>query len=116
MDFMILGETVAAQAASSPDMIGYWMPARGNDGVAAIEVFYVSNTSVFTVHLDTKSSDDADSAASSIGNTTVSSTTPQIFKWDVSNAKDLVRYRIVPAGEDSEYMHFQFAEPLWAPN
>ena len=116
MNRFILGETVAAQAAASPDVLGFWMPARGNDGVAAIEVFYISAASAFTVHLDTKSSDAADSGASSIGNATISSTTPQVFKWDVSDAKDLVRYRIVASGENTEYMHFQLTEPLWAPN
>lgn len=92
------------------------MPAGGNDGVAAIETFSVSTASRFTVHLDTKSSDDADPGTpSSIGNVDIDSTTPGVFKFDVSDAKDLVRYRIV-SRTGAATMHFQFSQPLWAPN
>jgi hypothetical protein len=113
MNPMLLGETLSA--AGSETYEGFWMPAGGNDGVAAVEVFYVSTASRFTVHLDTKSSDEVDSAAASRGSVDIDSTTPGIFRFEVTNAKDLVRYRVV-SEIGAAAIHFQFSQPLWAPN
>ena len=113
MDMMLLGETIAASAASQTHT-GFWMPAAGNDGVAGVEVFFQSAANGFTVHLDTKSSDEADSAATSIGSVTLTSTSPANYKFDVANAKDLVRYRVVSGA--TAIAHLQFAQPLWQPD
>ena len=113
MDMMLLGETIAANA-SNQTHTGFWMPAGGNDGVAGVEVFLQTAANAFTVHLDTKSSDEPDSAATSIGNVTLTSTSAANYKFDVSNAKDLVRYRVVSAM--AAKAHLQFAQPLWQPN
>lgn len=113
MDPLLLGETVASDGAVKYE--GFWMPAGGNDGVAAIEVFYVSAANQYTVHLDTKSSDEDDSGASSIGSQLVDSTTPGLFQFKVTNAQDLVRYRVVNS-TGSAVMHFQLSQPLWSPN
>ena len=113
MDMMILGETVTASAASQ-NFYGFWMPAGGNDGVGGCEVFYASSAAVFTVHLETKSSDESDASPSSIGSVSISSTTPGNYKFDVSNALDLVRYRVVSSRDAT--IHLQYAQPLWAPN
>lgn len=115
MDMMLLGETIASLGEDSLYYTGFWMPAGGNDGVAAVEVFLLSAASKFKVYLQTKSSDQADSSASDIGNVTPSSTTPQTYKFDVASAKDLVRYR-VEVLEAGHYAHLQFCQPLWAPN
>ena len=112
MDMMLLGELVANSAASQ-NYYGFRMPAGGNDGVAAIEVFEQSGSDSYKVYLQTKSSDAADSAATAIGNATIAST--GVTKFDVSNAQDLVRYRVESLG-DGVFMHFQFAQPLWSPN
>jgi hypothetical protein len=113
MDPMILGET--AYVPTLQALLGFWMPEGGNDGVGGIEVLYVSASNKFTVHLDTKKSDEADSAATSIGAVGISSTTPQLYDFKVANAKDLVRYRLQNS-EDPEYIHFQLSQPLWSPN
>lgn len=113
MDMLLLGETVVANDAGQ-SIDGYWMPAGGNDGVAGFEVFYLSAANGFEVILDTKKSDEADTSATQIGSLAVSSTTPQNYKFDVANAKDLVRYRVYSRG--AAVMHVQFAQPLWQPN
>lgn len=112
MDMMLLGETIADEDSTRHH--GFWMPAGGNDGVAAAEVVRVTASSVYEIHLETKSSDQDDSSAASIGSVTV--TTAQNYKFDVSNAKDLVRYMVYYAGDTANAMHLQFAQPLWQPN
>lgn len=113
MDMLLLGETIRA-SASGQNFYGFWMPAGGNDGVAGCEVFYASNASAFTVHLDTKSSDQADSAATSIGSVSISAASAANYKFDVTNALDLVRYRLVSSSAAT--IHLQYAQPLWNPN
>lgn len=117
MDPMLLGETLSATDAEQ--YLGFWMPASGNEGIAGIEVFSVSAANAFDVFLDTKSSDeddsDANSGASQIGTVVVSSTTAQVFRFGVSGAQDLVRYRIKAKGSAAR-LHFQFVQPTWAPN
>lgn len=114
MDMMLLGELIRAEAIGTV-CVGNWMSAKGNDGVAGLEAFYVSATG-FTVVLQTKKSDEADSAAADIGNGTVGvGTMPLMVKFDVAAAKDLVRYAI-SASTGGIYMHAQFLQPMWAPN
>jgi hypothetical protein len=114
MDMMLLGEMITASGGSQTHT-GFWMPAGGNNGVGGVEVFFQSVANGFTVHMDTKSSDEPDSAATlSIGSVTLSSTSPATYKFDVGNARDLVRYRVV-SGEGA-LVHLQFAQPLWQPN
>jgi hypothetical protein len=116
MDMMLLGETILDFTDAAGVEYGFWMPARGNKGVAGVEVFRLSTANAFDVDLETKSSDEADSAATSIGSVTLSSTTPQVYKFDVSDAKDLVRYKITTAAESMESVHLQFTQPMWAPD
>lgn len=110
MDMLLLGETISAPATGQSNY-GFWMPSGGNDGVGGAEVFYLSN-SAFTLYLETKSSDQADSSATSIGNVSLSGA--GVFKFDVANALDLVRYKVVSTGLST--IHLQFAQPLWHPN
>jgi hypothetical protein len=113
MDMMLLGELVSAANAGQMST-GFWMPAGGNEGVGGVETFLLTFASGFDVHLDTKSSDEDDSAAVSIGSVTLSSTTPQSYRFDVTDAKDLVRYRV--ESQRQAVVHLQFAQPLWQPN
>ena len=46
----------------------------------------------------------------------ISGTGRDVYKFDIDNAKDLVRYRVTCLSEADEYLHFQFCQPLWAPN
>ena len=119
MTMMLLGETLAIDLTipSGGPYYGPWMRAGGNKGIGAIETFYVSAASAFSLEMETKSSDQIDSSFVSLGAaTTISSTTPGIFKYDASGAKDLVRYKINSLGLGTAYMHFQFSQPLWSPN
>ena len=77
-------------------------------------MFYSSAGGAFTLHLETKSSDQSDASATSIGNVSISASLAATYKFDVANAKDLVRYRITSAREGS--VHLQYAQPLWNPN
>jgi hypothetical protein len=115
MDMSLLGETIYAPAINQKNY-GFWMPAGGNDGVAGCEVFYNSGGGAFTVYLETKSSDQDDSSAAPIGNVSVSaaSAAATTYKFDVNNARDLVRYRI--DSTRNGYIHLQFAQPMWQPN
>lgn len=115
MDMTLLGETIKAAAASQQNY-GFWMPAGGNDGVGGVEVFYASTSNAFDVHLETKSSDRDDSTAASIGSVTISTagSTRTNYKFDVTDAKDLVRYRVTSL--KAGLVHLQFAQPLWQPH
>lgn len=115
MDAMILGETILLDADGGM-LEGFWMPAGGNDGVGGVEVFYVEGDGDFTVHMDTKKSDETDAGASSIGSVNIDSTTPKLYKFDLSNAQDLVRYRVVRTKEGPAFVHLQFSQPLWSPD
>lgn len=118
MDMMMLGETLAADEGAQ-FYYGFWMPAGGNDGVGGFEVFHNPVASAFIVSMETKSSDQPDSAAASIGNVLISSTSAANYKFDVANAKDLVRYQVEStdaAGLTPASIHLQFAQPLWHPN
>lgn len=113
MDIMLLGETLTADDAGQ-DNIGFWMPAGGNEGVAAFEVFFATGADAFEVSLDTKSSDQDDSSATTIGSQAITSASPQCYKFDVADAQDLVRYRVT--SHRGGTVHMQFAQPLWQPN
>jgi len=117
MDMMLLGETIAGNTDTEGYYTGFWMPSGGSVGVAAYEVFVVSAANAFKVYLQTKSSDDDDSglSVSDIGNQTVGASTG-VFKFDVTGAKDLVRYRVQDLSGTGNYLHIQFAQPLWSPN
>ena len=114
MDMMLLGETLTS-SDSGETSLGFWMPAGGNDGVAGVEVFFQSVPNAAEVYMDTKRSDEADSAATPIGSVVLTSTTPQTYKFDTTDAKDLVRYR-VESLDRNVFIHIQFAQPLWQPN
>ena len=114
MDMLMLGETISA-TTDADESIGFWMPSGGSQGVAGVEVFRASGSSVFTVHMDTKKSDEADTAATSIRFTSVGEP-PGVFKFDVEDAEDLVRYRVASGGDSDRNIHLQFLQPLWAPN
>ncbi|MCR9248753.1 MAG: hypothetical protein NXI31_27300 [bacterium] len=118
MDMLILGELMAHASTGGGTTVleGYWMPAGGNDGVAGAEVFFASAASAFTIKMETKSSDAADSSVTTIGSATVSSVTPGVTKFDVADARDLVRYVVESSHESDAYLHFQLSQPLWAPN
>ena len=95
---------------------GFWMPASGNDGVAAIEIFHMSAASAVTVKMETKSSDGTDTSPTptTIGTQVVTSTTPDVTRFPVEDAQDLVRYTVTVSATSSA--HFQLCQPLWAPN
>jgi len=116
MDMMLLGETVRGTGdASATSYLGYWMPAGGNNGVGAVEIFLVSSANVVQVEVDTKSSDAVDPGGTASTAVTVDSTDPKIYRFPIANAKDMVRYKLTITGA-SDYVHFQFAQPLWLPN
>lgn len=118
MDMTLLGETIIAPAAGQK-LNGFWMPAGGNAGVAGLEVFWNSVANAFTVHLETKSSDQVDTAAVSIGSVVIATATaagglPVQYRFDTAGARDLVRYRV--ESSQAGLVHLQFAQPLWQPN
>lgn len=112
MDINLLGELVVASAVQTST--GFWMPAGGNDGVAGLEVFLNTVANAFDVIVQTKSSDQTDASATTIGTVTVSSTAAASYKFDITNAKDLVRY--VVSATKAGNIHLQLAQPLWHPN
>lgn len=118
MDMMLLGETFSGKTVAQ-DFYGFWMPAGGNAGVAAVEVFHNSTASAFSWVLETKSSDEPDSAATALGSAvavTSTGSTVTTYQAAVSGAKDLVRYKLRFNGTTAASIHLQFAQPLWQPN
>lgn len=113
MDAMLLGETLATERTGK--LFGFWMPAGGNDGVAAIQVFALNNAADLVVTMESKSSDDDDSSPAVIGTLTITSTTPAVHRFGVAGAHDLVRYTI-EFGADDQVLHFQLLQPTWAAN
>lgn len=114
MDLMLLGETIQSNTANR-DHYGFWMAAGGNDGVAGVEVFHYFGSFGHTVSLQTKKSDEADGAAVSVGSASIGAA--GIVKFNVTNAKDLVRYRIhFDLDEGASSLHVQICQPLWSPN
>lgn len=117
MDMMLLGETVQTDGDQTANYTGFWMPAGGSKGVAGVEVFLLTAASGLNVSMETKSSNDADSGATSIGNLTLSSTSAGQYTFSVTGARDLVRYRVQDTGGGTATLaHLQFAQPLWQPN
>ena len=97
--------------------LSVWMPSSGSSGVAAIELFDIDDKSEsVTVQLMTKKSDEADSGESEIGSLDIAGdASAGIYKFPVSEAQYLVRYRVNPT-KGIKRLHFQFIQPLWAPN
>ena len=117
MSLLILGESVVFGTATGFAETHYspWMPAGGNNGVAGLEIFYLSAANELTVEMETKSSDATDTGVSSIGSLLLSSTVASIYKFDVNDAQDLVRYKL-SNDDESVSIHFQFVQPFWAAN
>jgi len=111
MDSMLLGETLAADEGAT--FVGNWMPAGGNSGIAAIQLFAASITDKVTLRLDSKSSDEDDAAAVEVGSRNLTSSAPDIYEFAVTDAKDLVRYVLV-LQDPEHHLHFQFLQPTWA--
>lgn len=118
MDMMLLGEVVNHVASATTRYEGFWMPSGGNEGIGAVETFLVSAANVFTVKVESKSSDATDNggAVVVIGSFLIDSTNPGVIKIDLNQAKDLVRYVVECSSGSDQYMHFQLCQPLWAPN
>ena len=114
MDMMILGETLIGKSAEV--FYSYWMPSGGNDAIGAIDVIFMSAASAFDIKMETKNSEQADSAASVVGSQTISSTTPGVTKVSVTGAKELVRYVIAAKDGSDQSLHFQLLQPQWVPN
>lgn len=89
----------------------------GRRAVAGCEVFFSGNQP-FTLNMETKSSDQADSSATLIGGAgvTLTSGATGTFKFDVNNAMDLVRYKLTSSAAGAATIHLQFSQPLWQPN
>lgn len=116
MDATLLGETLASDD-NGIDFLGFWMEASGSEGTAAVRVFAAAISDQIKVRLETKSSNEDDSAAGSVGTVTITSATPQIHRFDVADARDLVRYVVKIKGENAaDFAHLQVLAPTWAPN
>ena len=113
MDPLLLGETLRGKTVTYR---GFWMPTQGCTGVGAIQVFLISGASKFRVDAETKSSNDDDSAASNAGSLTLTGT-PGSYSFDLSKGRDLIRYTLTGLDASTDqYIHFQFAHPLWQAN
>ncbi len=113
MDPMLLGETLSTSAANKK-FYGFWMPAGGNDGVGGADVFRCSADGDFKLYMETKSSDQKDGDATTMSASATIDAAPALYKFDLAAARDLVRYRLESQAVGS--IHFQFTQPMWAPN
>lgn len=114
MELSILGETLTRKSSDSTNYYGHWMPRDGDQGTFCVEVIRASSSG-FQVLVETKDSDQADSAATTLGSAQALTATG-LTKWTVSGAKEWVRYVIQPTGSNTPILQFQFLAPQWTPN
>lgn len=114
MELSILGETITRRSSDSTKYYGFWMPRGGDQGTFGVDVIRAS-TSGFQVLVQTKDSDQADAAATTLGSAQALTATG-ITKWTVSGAKEWVRYVIEPTASNTPILQFQFLAPQWTPN
>ena len=114
MELSILGETITRKSSETAKYYGFWMPRGGDQATYGVEVIRASSSG-FQVFIQTKNSDQADSAASTLGSAQALSSTG-VTKWTVSGAKEWVRYVIEPTGANTPILQFQFLAPQWATN
>lgn len=114
MENHLIGETIVREATDSTTYTGFWMPRLADEATYGVDVVGATGA-IFEIAVQTKNSEDADSAATVLGsfNTMAAS---GVTKWTESGAKEWVRYVIKPTGSTAGMAHFQFLAPQWVYN
>jgi hypothetical protein len=110
---MILGELLHAAtiAAYSP-----WFERQADAAVFCLRVVATCRGGTgFGVNVETKNTQDADSAASKIGSFAVSvpAVAGTYSTGVLKDMKELVRYAYSETGAADEWVHFQMMDPEW---
>lgn len=111
---MILGEMLqAGTTAYSP-----WFERQADAAVFNLRVQATPGIgAALAVNVQTKNTQDADSAASNIGSFALAD--PVIvgfYSASVIGLKELVRYEYIEAGAEGEWVHLQMMDPVWLRN
>jgi len=116
MDTLLLGETLVAEntVGATISYPGFWLSSAADELVGAVDVTILSDTTSWALWVETKNSEDADSAATTLGSQSITST--GITKVGCVGAKELVRYVIRVSTDDASHIHLQMMWPQWVPN
>ena len=111
---MIIGQTVVAENSTGTVVYTPWFPRQGNDCTSVLDIIAISGDARVDVDMETKNSDQIDSAAGSMGS--VSDKTAST-SFSCTNAKELCRYKITvkyyTTGTSIVYAHFRMLAPSW---
>lgn len=124
---MIIGQTIVAVATGADGtsvtttVYTPWIASWGNAAIFSFEVIALGGNATFTAQVQTKNSEDADSAAVNKG-TLNSQTAPGTYSiGDASGLLELVRVEIKliathASGVRTAHAHFRPLNPAWKTN
>lgn len=114
---MIIGQTLMG---SSSNYFSPWFPRQGDRAVFSAQIVAISSTSTLTVVVETKNTEDTDSAATQPANGTFSGTAASVISSGaaspVAGLKELVRFKYAVNDAASKFCHFRVLPPSWERN
>ncbi|MCC6786089.1 MAG: hypothetical protein IT457_24815 [Planctomycetes bacterium] len=113
MESSLIGETLARKASDTTNYYAAWLRRGGDEATYAVDVIDLLMAG-FELAIETKDSNQPDSAATTLG--TIALSTKTVIKLTLSGAKELVRHVIRPTGSTATWMHFQILSPQWTTN
>ena len=117
MDPMIIGQIVEKKPSTVTRYEGPWTARRGDRASYAIELIEQSNGGDFRFKVETKNSEDADSAATNLTSDITVGTTAGLVETSATGAKEWVRYVIFTVNDgDAGFIAFRTLDPQWAEN
>jgi hypothetical protein len=110
---MLIGQTLYGRSiiAYSP-----WFSRNGNRGLFSAEVLLVDGGGGVQLSMESKNSEDVDSAAATVGTSAyIPSGVGTVLG---TNLKELVRYKytVNASGTSTAWVHFRVLPPAWLPN
>ena len=116
----VIGDTVfeGADSSTTPKSSLYspWFPRGGDAAVFTLEVISINGLTLTWV-VETKNSEDANSAASTVGSAVTATTTGLKYTATLTGFEELVRFRYDTGSSASmDWVHFRALNPSWAYN
>lgn len=116
---MLIGQSVFIPSSETDGVVyfGAWGPRHGDAVTALVEIMRASASSGWSLKcwVETKDSEDSDSAATALGSVVISSVTTGSV--NVTGCKELVRLKFDGSGGGTDrWLHFRTNPFLWQPN
>lgn len=108
---MLVGQSLRG---SGTTVYSPWFPRGGNQGLFSAEALLADGGGGVTVTVESKNTEDIDSAATAVGASGAISSGVGTFLG--TNLKELVRYKYVLSGGSSAWVHFRVLPPAWISN